>query len=194
MPHPAQQHHSEYRTLTNSTISQKANPTKLQKTKMMSKQWLNSGLLSSTSLIVRWCQRRMNPCVRSPAAGRNIHGEEAKSPSMVTRPPSPPPRYDQISRIAPIPVDWQLSMGPKNSVLRGNHRPDENASRRDPNVLWDTRVIVVQLTPVLISFYEHYFKTFLGLHYIHATVLVGMLLLRIFAFWLCLSYHNFIIS
>ncbi|EGG04708.1 uncharacterized protein MELLADRAFT_108228 [Melampsora larici-populina 98AG31] len=39
---------------------------------------------------------------------------------------------DQKSQQArPFPKDWQTSVGPTNSVLRGTARPDENVGRRD---------------------------------------------------------------
>ncbi|KAH9812805.1 hypothetical protein DFH28DRAFT_1129571 [Melampsora americana] len=41
---------------------------------------------------------------------------------------------DKPQQARPFPQDWQTSIGPTNSVLRGTARADENTGRRDITV------------------------------------------------------------
>lgn len=106
--------------------------------------------LSLTRLVRRCHQsfsQSLHPSISQRLRRSTTSRDEKQVPNILTAPRSPPPRYQliwessdpefttaPIERIAAIPTDWQTSMGPKNSILRGNSRPDENLARRDRNM------------------------------------------------------------
>ncbi|KAH9448049.1 hypothetical protein MJO28_011609 [Puccinia striiformis f. sp. tritici] len=107
----------------------------------MTKHLAKRSVLSPTP-IMRWCQQRLHrfrPSGTSEQVRYLTRTEKRADQDLISPPHSPPPRYELLAdnlpsapRISHIPADWQRSMGPKNSVLRGNNfQPDENQARRD---------------------------------------------------------------